>query len=228
MRTHRFYTGPSLSLVKSFWLHDKEILHQWTKVFRYKVNQEVVLFNGSGEDRLYRIACIKEDEVHLELKTQLEPNIPKRKVYLFWSLLKRQNNEFLLQKCTELGVAHFIPLITDRTIKKDLNVERAQKILIEASEQCGRSDIPHIRQPIHLEKAIEEYKTKLNLLVCEKGADYKMQDIENVGLIVGPEGGWSKEEKQIFSKHKLSYFGISSFTLRAETAAIVASSKLLQ
>lgn len=191
MRAHRYFIDANYSLVRDFWLHDQKIIHQWAKVLRYKSEQEVVLFDGNGEDRLYRITDLKENEAHLELVTQLEPNIPKRKVYLLWSVLKRQNNDLLIQKCTELGVSHFIPIITDRTIKKDINIERCEKIIIESSEQCGRSDIPQIRQPVRLAKAIEEYKNKIKLLVCDKKETFAECGTEDAGLIIGPEGGWS-------------------------------------
>ena len=146
-----------------------------------------------------------------------------------WGILKKDKNDFVLQKATELGVRNFVPLITSRSQKKDINIERAKKIIKEASEQCGRSDIPEIREPITLHEALNEY-TEFPLFVCQKTDIYqdKLQNIDKFGLLIGPEGGWSDAEIMQFKTHKLKTINIADFTLRAETAAIIAVAKLLQ
>lgn len=228
MRLHRFFVGEDTKLISNFWLHDEKLLWQWNRVLRFRSGQEVRLFNTRTE-RLYKISELSKKEAHLKLITELQLQLPPRHVYLFWSLLKKENNEYILQKCSEIGVSNFVPLITERTIKKDFNYERAQKIVIEASEQCGRGNIPVIRQPLHLNKAIEEYKDKVQLLVCEqgKGLVEGFSEERPVGILIGPEGGWSESEQKMFSEFNLSTINLADFTLRAETAAIVAASKLL-
>lgn len=230
MRVHRFYTGDELKLKKDFWIHDPAMLWQWNKVLRFREGQEVTLFDGLQTDRLYKIARLDKTEAHLQMITELERTLPKRNIYLLWSLLKSDNNEHILQKCTELGVSNFVPLITDRTIKKEFNMERATKIVQEASEQCGRSNIPHIREPVHLQKALEEYKEHLMIFIAHKGhstpGQYKPG--QKYGVLIGPEGGWSEAEQEIFARENYAGLDLGDFTLRAETAAIVASAKLLQ
>lgn len=229
MRTHRFYTGEELKLKKDFWLHDAAMLWQWNKVLRFKEGQQVVLFDGLGTDRLYKIVRIDKSEAHLQMVTELDPVEPKRNVYLLWALLKSDNNEHILQKCTEVGVNNFVPIITDRTIKKDFNIERARKIVQEAAEQCGRSNIPHVREPVHMAKALEEYKDHLMLFVAHKGHStpgaYKPG--QKYGVLIGPEGGWSESEQEVFAREDYAGLDLGDFTLRAETAAVVASSRLL-
>lgn len=229
MRLHRFFTGPDIRLKKDFWLHDEPLLWQWNRVLRFRAGQEVILFEGQGKERLYKIAEISKKEAHLQMITELVAKYPKRHVYLFWSLLKRENNEYIIQKCTEIGVSNFIPIISERTVKKDFNMARAQKIAKEASEQCGRGDIPAIREPVHLDKVLEEYQNKLKLIVCHEGGsiDVNLTDDDKPGLFIGPEGGWSDHEQKMFSNPALTAMGLGDFTLRAETAAIVASSKFL-
>src|SRR4051812_275844 len=117
MKLHRFYTGPDLELKHDFWLHDERILNQWRKVLRFKAGQELILFDGIGEDRLYKLAELTEREAHLQLVTELKRQVPKKEIYLLWLLLKKDKNDWVLQKCTELGVSHFIPLLTERTEK---------------------------------------------------------------------------------------------------------------
>jgi 16S rRNA (uracil1498-N3)-methyltransferase len=228
MRLHRFYSGPDTRLQKNFWLHDEAMLWQWNKVLRFKPGQEVVLFDGVKTERLYKIADLSKKEAHLEMITELSPRLPKLHVYLFWSLLKKENNEYIIQKCTELGVSNFVPVISERTIKKDFNLERARKIIIEASEQCGRLNIPIIREPVHLNKALEEYGDKLEMFVCHQGGKTPpAPEDKKIGLFVGPEGGWSKDEQEMFASVGVSTIDLGDFTLRAETAAIVAASKFL-
>ncbi len=226
MRVHRFYT-PDLKLKKDFWLHDQALLWQWCKVLRFQDGQEVILFDGDQTDRLYRITKLDKTEAHLVMITELERNLPARHVYLLWSLLKRDNNELIIQKATELGVSNFVPIISDRTIKKEFNIERAHKIAIEAAEQCGRSDIPHVREPVHLLKALEEYADKITLLVCQQGDHETTLMDQKIGLLVGPEGGWSPAELELFTTKEFGHITISSFVLRAETASLVAAAHVL-
>lgn len=186
------------------------------------------MFNGVKTERLYSIREISKKEAHLKLVTDMEIKLPKTYVYLFWSLLKKENNEYIIQKCTEIGVSNFVPIISERTIKKDFNLPRAQKIAIEASEQCGRGNIPAVREPLHLQKALDEYSGKLEMFVCHQGGNSKVDLTGNkAGIIIGPEGGWSASEQKMFSNIGLSVIGLNEFVLRAETAAIVAASKLL-
>ncbi|MDZ7785604.1 MAG: RsmE family RNA methyltransferase [Candidatus Saccharibacteria bacterium] len=228
MRLHRFYVGDQLELSESFWMRDAALLHQWQKVLRLSEGNEVVLFDGVAHERLYKITKMEKSAAHLERVTDFQRHVPMRDAYMFFSLLKKDNNELILQKCTELGIGHFVPILADRSEKKGFNMERAQRIVIEAAEQCGRSDIPSIREPMLLKTAVEDYKDKVRLLVCNQGEDN--QDIMSspAGALIGPEGGWSDAEKQSFQDYGLAYLHLGDFTLRGETAAITASAKLVQ
>lgn len=227
MKLHRFYVGDSIELTRKTWVHDEKLLHQWRRVLRFEVGREVVLFDGNGTDRLYRITKL-EDEAGLELVTELAPKVPKQEVYLLWSLLKKDKNDWVLQKCTELGVSHFVPLLADRSEKTGFNVDRAEKIVIEATEQCGRSDMPRVREPIGVAAAIDQLKGKASLYICEQEtADTKPQAGSPVGLLIGPEGGWSDTEKQLFKDYDVSHMALHDFTLRAETACVAAVSVTL-
>ncbi len=228
MRVHRFYTGPDTKLENRFWLHNKDLLWQWNKVLRFRENQEVILFDGQQTDRLYKITKLDKSEANLEMITELKRQLPVKHVYLFWSLLKKDNNDLILQKCTELGVSTFVPLLTERSVRDNFNIARARKIVIEASEQCGRSNIPVIREPMHVQTALDEYVPKAKLFICQQGSENSLalDHVERIGILVGPEGGWSETERNLFEEKKLPHLNISQFTLRAETAAITATSKL--
>ena len=228
MRLHRFYVDDQVELTHDLWLHDNRLINQWQKVLRFQPGQEVVLFDGQTHDRLYKITEIKKDEAHLIHITDFVRKVPPTNTYLFWSLLKKDKNDWVLQKCTELGVSHFVPLLADRSEKTGFNVERAEKIIIEAAEQCGRSDIPTVREPFLVGSLLEEFKSKLALFVCEQGEEENnFEKIKEVGILIGPEGGWSEQEQLIFKKNKLKHLNLHDFTLRAETAAVAAISKII-
>lgn len=228
MRMHRFYIGSDLELSHNFWLHNLELLHQWNKVLRFKSGQEVVLFDGQGNDRLYRIVELKISEAHLELVTEFEPKFPKTEIYLGWSILKKDKNDWVLQKATELGASHFLPLLTERTEKTGFDAHRALKIVTEAAEQSGRSDIPTVREPLKLTTFFKEFFDKIQIFVCAQNSN-KLNDPDKVqdaiGILVGPEGGWSESEKLLFKDYKISLLDLHDNTLRAETAVIAALAK---
>lgn len=231
MRIHRFYVNPesNTDLKHDFWLHDERLVHQWRNVLRFTAGQQVVLFDGRESERLYNIAEITDREAHLQLVTDYVRKTPSKEIYLFWSLLKKDKNDWVLQKCTELGVSHFIPLLAERSEKTGFNAERSLKIVIEASEQCGRSDIPSVREPMTVLKAIEDYAQKVHLYICEQdGPDQARTDSEPAGILIGPEGGWSDKEKQQFVDAKIAHLNLHDFTLRAETACVAAATKLIQ
>jgi 16S rRNA (uracil1498-N3)-methyltransferase len=228
MRLHRFYIPPNtIELKHDFWLHDNRVISQWRKVLRYQIGQEVVLFDGLTHDRLYRIEELTEREAHLMHVTDLQRKTPEKEIYLFWSLLKKDKNDWVLQKCTELGVSHFVPLLADRSEKTGFNVERAQKILIEAAEQCGRSDIPTVRDPLTIETVFAEFEPKMPLFICEQDSGEADLNLDQAGVFIGPEGGWSNAEKQLFKDKNVVHLHLNDFTLRAETAAVSAVTKLI-
>ncbi len=227
MRLHRFFVDVrNHKLEHEFWLRDSNIIYQWQKVLRFRPGQEVVLFDGENYERLYKIVEFADDGVHLEKVTDMVRKLPKRDVYLAWSLLKKDKNDWVLQKCTELGVNHFIPLITDRCEKTGFNEERAKKIVIEAAEQCGRGNIPSLREPVGLEKIFTEFEN-MPIYICDQEGKKQIELSGSVVLCIGPEGGWSDAEKALFKQRDVKLINLGDFTHRAETASVVASSKLL-
>ncbi len=227
MRIHRFYTGSEIELKHDFWVHDARLVNQWRRVLRMAPGQELVLFDGTTHDRLYKLIEINEREAHLQLITDFERKVPSKEIYLLWSLLKKDKNDWVLQKCTELGASHFMPLLAERSEKTGFNLERAEKIVIEAAEQCGRSDIPAVREPMQVETAVTHFDGRVPLLVCEQTESNTRTDMDNAGILIGPEGGWSDSEKQLFKDHHLTQLSLHDFTLRAETACVTAVMQLI-
>lgn len=227
MRAHRFYFTET-ELTQTVWVHDAKLLNQWLRVFRFRVDQEVVLFDGHSSERLYKLAHINKDGVKLELVTEYVRQVPRRHVYLLWSVLKSDHNDLIVEKATELGVTQLMPIQAERCIKTGFNMERAQRIAIEASEQCGRSDVPVVHDLQELQAAITGLALNVQLLVAHQGSPVPAADSlsDHVGIIIGPEGGWSAAELDLFHASKVPTVGLAQFVLRAETAAITAAAAL--
>lgn len=229
MRLHRFYVDSKKHPLKQkMWLYDEAIVGQWQRVLRYQPGQQVVLFDGQEHEKLYKILKYEDNAAHLEHITDMARKLPSKDVYLAWALLKKDKNDWVLQKCTELGVNHFLPILSERCEKTGFNDERAQKIIIEASEQCGRGNIPSIREPMGVEALLNEFADKIPVFVCEQTGEMPIpSDVESCVIVVGPEGGWSEGERALFADKNVKLINIGDFTHRAETASIAAVSKLL-
>lgn len=233
MKLHRFYVGGMhnkwgpVELNHMLWVNDERLLNQWLKVLRFRMGDELVLFNDETE-RIYRIIKVEfPHSVQLELVTEQERKMPTKHIYLLWSLLKKDKNDWVLQKATELGVRNFVPIIAERSEKTGFDIERAHKILVEASEQCGRADIPEVREPITPATAVSEY-AQMPLFICEQGEGaLDTSSLDSAALLVGPEGGWSEAEKALYKQNNIAHVNLGDFTLRAETACVVGVAKLL-
>jgi 16S rRNA (uracil1498-N3)-methyltransferase len=240
MKIHRFYIGhvdgadlhtDSLEKSKEVSILSKELAHQMEKVLRLRIGEMTLLFNGDGHEYLSRIVSFsKKGEITVHVESVTRNNISSSKeLFLFFSLIKKDNIDWILQKGTELGITHFIPIISSRSEKKDINTERATKILIEASEQCGRGTIPQLHSVMKLEETFNTFD--FPFIAFERGNEaLSKEDFVNetsLGLLIGPEGGWTPEELEMFRNKKATFRSLGETVLRAETAAIAASSLLL-
>jgi len=228
MTHHRFYIpADKRELRHELWIDDPKLVHQWQKVLRFRIGDELVLFDGERHERLYRVVQLGDKAYKLTHITDLVRQVPKRHLYLFWSILKKDKNDFVVQKCTELGVVHFIPLVTERSEVKMLDIERLLKIAVEAAEQCGRSDIPKIHEPMTLMQAVGVYAQKFPLVTASMDGQDVADVPDTLGLLVGPEGGWSDSERDIMTTHDTSDIVLSNHVLRAETASITGAARLM-
>lgn len=233
MRYHRFFVGQDLSAVlgKNPAVFDyveengRNLINQWKNVFRYKVGDEVLLFDGKDEYLAAFLDLTKEAKFLLKEKTKSFEK-KNREVWLGLSMLKGEHTEMVIEKATELGVSGIILVQTDRVIKKGANLERLQKIAIEAAEQCGRVDVPEISVSEDLEKLLEsDFDQKIVLNIGGERLE-KINTDGKVLILVGPEGGWSESEEKMFKEKGLKVKSIGENVLRAETAAIVGVSLL--
>ena len=165
MRLHRFYININIEIGKEIRIDDSELLNQWGKVFRLKSGDKVILFNGNGFEYEAHFKILSKKEAVLIIDKENDPRLSAfPELHIFQSIIKKDNFELIVQKCTEIGVSAFHPIISDRSEKKDLNIERLVKIAKEASEQSGKVKLPKIFEPESLEKAIENFGGELFVL----------------------------------------------------------------
>ncbi len=241
MRLHRFYFDKELVVGNNVVISDEGLIHQLKDVFRLSESgKEVLLFNGLGGEFLCGIVSLTKKELVLHVIEKREkPNNKGDKkaveVWLLAALIKKDNFEWVIQKATELGVSHVLPIISERSEKKGLNMERARKILIEASEQSGRVTLPTLNTPEYLDVVLERLSNqdeeKMNFLAFDpSGKQFKISDKDdskNIAILIGPEGGWTEKELEMFRSKNILICNLGSQILRAETAAIAVTSLLL-
>jgi 16S rRNA (uracil1498-N3)-methyltransferase len=234
MRLHRFYLQQKIQENAKLITSQDELLHQWTKVFRLRVGDEVVIFDGSGDEFHATFIELSKSKAELEVSSVVKKAfVPNKEVFLFVSIIKKDNFEWIVQKATELGVSHIVPLLSERSEKKNINMERLTKISIEASEQSGRGTVPHIYTPANLPevlnifKDIPSYVADVGDVNSETRSLTAMKTDERVGIYIGPEGGWRDNERKMFRENNIKTVSFGEQVLRAETAAISTCALLL-
>ncbi len=233
MRLHRFYINQQIG--KEVRIEDKELLHQWQKVFRLKASDRVIIFNGGDSEYEGFFKILAKNEAVIQIDKEREVKNPVNiELHLFQSIIKKDNFEFIVEKCTEIGVSAYHPIISERSEKKSLNIERLNKIAKESAEQSGKTKLPQIFAPESLGKAIKEFDGELFVLDFD-GEPLKSLDCHaslamtgrKIAILIGPEGGWSENERIIFDEMGIRSFSLGEQILRAETAAIVSSALIL-
>jgi 16S rRNA (uracil1498-N3)-methyltransferase len=272
MRLHRFYINEKVGGRGEITLADSELIHQMVNVFRFGNHDKVILFDGSGFEFECEIILINKKEVSLKILNTIQKDLKQKKVSLYLSLIKKSNFELAAEKCTEVGVSEIHPIISERSEKKDLNIERLNKIVKEASEQSGRVNLPkvfnvadleeavtqavsegkvcvtfhtttdssiyseltqanslHLRQTNHSESCLSKFEGEVAAFqttsASEAHSSLEKEEISGchqVATFIGPEGGWSDDEIELFKKNNFKILSLGSNILRAETAAIVA------
>ena len=181
------------------------------------------LFNSSGEWEAVTTEVVK-GIVNFKVTKQLRQKENKKEIWLAFSPIKSNYQNFMIQKATELGVTKFVPIIFDRSIVRKINHERFKKIIIEACEQSNRINLPDIIKTQTLDKFINS--NEVNLIFTDLNSENKKLDKNKfdekpICVLVGPEGDFSKEEREKILKYKsVCSIKINDNILRSETAVI--------
>ena len=206
---------------------DKSQSHYLTKVMRVKENEVFSLFNKNGEWEA-KILGISKSIVEFKTIKQLRQKENTKELWLAFSPIKSNYQNFMIQKATELGVTKFLPIIFERTIVRKINKERLEKIVIEASEQSNRINVPIIEESQNLNNFLKT--DSIDLIFTDLNSNNNKIDKSKltdrpVCIIIGPEGDFSEAEREkILSFSGVQAIKINENILRSETAVISAIS----
>ena len=226
MSNIRLFYSESLSLNLTATL-DKSQSHYVSKVMRVKENEVFSLFNSSGEWEA-KILSISKSIVEFNITNQLRQKENSKELWLAFSPIKSNYFNFMIQKATELGVTKFLPIIFDRTIVRKINKERVEKVIIEATEQSNRINVPLIEDPQSLESFLKN--KNMDLIFTDLNSKNNKIDTDQITskptcVIIGPEGDFSElEREQILKFEGVQPIKINENILRSETAVISAIS----
>ena len=206
---------------------DKDQSHYLSKVMRVKENEVFSLFNKEGEWEA-KILGISKNTVEFKIIKQLRQKEITKELWLAFSPIKSNYQNFMLQKATELGVTKFLPIIFERTVVRKINKDRLEKIVIEASEQSNRINVPKIEVAQDLNRFLK--KNSMDLIFTDLNSKNSKVDKSKftdkpVCIITGPEGDFSETEREkILSFKGVQSIKINENILRSETAVISAIS----
>ncbi len=210
-------------------LLSKEHTHYVVNVMRLKRGSNINFFNKAGE-WLSEIIFLEKDRVEVKFLNQIKDSTKVANIELAICLVKKNPMETILQKATELGISKIIPIISERTEIKELNHDRAKKIVIEATEQSNQLIPPEISKTIKLKDFISNLDNSTQLFFADVNSknNLKQDDVKNgktKSILIGPEGDFSPAERElILANPNTTPFSVSKNILRSDTAVISAIS----
>ena len=210
-------------------LLSKEHTHYVVNVMRLKRGSNINFFNKAGE-WLSEIIFLEKDRVEVKFLNQIKDSTKVANIELAICLVKKNPMEIILQKATELGISKILPIISERTEIKELNHDRAKKIVIEATEQSNQLIPPEISKTIKLKDFISNLDNSTQLFFADVNSknNLKQDDVKNEktkSILIGPEGDFSPAERElILANANTTPFSVSKNILRSDTAVISAIS----
>ncbi len=221
MNNIRLFYDKSLSINFSSKL-DKSQSHYIYKVMRVGIGQTFSLFNKNGEWEA-KIENYKDQAVDFLVIKKIRSNENNKEIWLAFAPIKLNYLNLMIQKATELGVTKLIPILTERTIVRKINLARINKIVIEAAEQSNRLDIPKIERLTKFKSFLKENKNT-NIIfgdLSTNNVKFDFKDEKPVCVLIGPEGDFTEDERSVILNQKnITPIKINENILRSETAAI--------
>ncbi len=232
MRFRRFFLEEVIQGGKII-IRDQDLIQRLIKVLRLKVGDQIIVFDKLGFEFLAQIELLSKNRTELTV-IEKRKNLaePEKKIYLFQAIIKKDNFEWVIEKGTEAGIFSFTPILTERTIKTNLNFERLRKIAISATEQSGRVFVPIINQIEKFEDSFRKIKDKFILFLDITGEPIKkffheIQKNKEIYIFVGPEGGWSEKEINLVKENNIRIVSLGPRILKSETLAPVIATLVL-
>ena len=229
----RLYFPGKISLKSSVKLENKQV-HYLINVMRKKIDDSILVFNNVNGEYLAKISEIYKNTIIIDIIKKIRDVKIENDIWLLFAPVKKSPTEYIVQKATELGVSKIIPVITERTITKNLNLKRMQDIAIESSEQCERITIPEVCSVKKLKDLIPNWDNDRIIFFCDetiRNNDIVKIDLQNLStksfgaILVGPEGGFSTNETNYLREKKyIRPIELGPRILRSDTAVIAALS----
>ncbi|MBQ7466870.1 MAG: 16S rRNA (uracil(1498)-N(3))-methyltransferase [Clostridia bacterium] len=238
MKLKRYYYPEQLTTNTSV-IIDGEEFHHMVNVMRSSAKENIVVFNGDGNDYFCKIQSINKKfaDIFVE-KCSKNPNTPTIKVTLYQAVCKGEKLSLITQKITELGATAMTVFYSKFTDIKDKTskLDKLDRVSISACKQCGRSDILRLNGVISFDEMVKHLSTHEKVFVAYENADGKtlydaMQEnsnYKNIAIMVGAEGGFSENEIQLLQKcSNVEIVSLGNRILRTETAAIAGTAQLI-
>jgi len=206
--------------------------HYIKNVMRLKPGDRISLFNSYNGEWDVSILDQGKDLTEFKVEKLSRPQEEKNNLWLAFSPIKKIPQDMMLQKTTELGIQKLVPLLCQRSVVREINIERAEKIVTEASEQSNRISVPEILKIQDLENFLKSFPENGHLVFCDINCE--SSNLKNIlskknptCILIGPEGDFSENERQSIVNHKKTIsISLAKNILRAETAAIAATTIL--
>ncbi len=202
--------------------------HYIKNVMRLKIGDTISLFNSSNGEWSAKIVNYNKGSIEFKVEKIIKTKKIEQDIWLAFSPIKKNPLEMMIQKTTELGIQKFFPILSERTVVKEINIERVKKIIVEASEQSNRISVPEIEKLQPLKNFLDKFPNNGSLIFCDINCN--RSDLKNIlakknhgpiCILVGPEGDFSEKERQsIIEKKEIFSLSLAKNILRAETAAI--------
>lgn len=205
---------------------DEEEFRHLVKARRVRVGEKVRLLNGNGDEYLCEVKELDARSKRVKaviLKTVLKKReLPFKLTVAFSPLGEDRANEYLIEKCTEVGVSAFLPVFFERSTRKRIRRERWLRIAREAVKQSGRSVVPDIYEPVELQ-SIRKFDGSYRFFgQIDSGITLSWDKIDgSVIILIGPEGGITEDEITFLTDEGFTGVRLCSTILRAETAAVL-------
>ena len=206
----------------------QEQSHYVKDVMRLKKGDYLSVFNAKGEWNA-SIEDYEKEGVRIKVLKKVRDKGNEKNIWLAFSPIKQNSLNLIIQKGTELGVQKFIPVLSERTNVKEINIKRIKKIIVEACEQSNRISVPEITKLETLKFFLSNFPKKGCVVFCDINCnknDLKFlskKDLGPVCILVGPEGDFSENERKlIINLEQSKSISLAKNILRAETAAIAA------
>jgi len=206
--------------------------HYIKNVMRLKIGDKISLFNSSNGEWDASILAHGKDLTEFKVEKLSRPQEEENNLWLAFSPIKKNPQDMMIQKTTELGIQKFIPILCERSVVREINIERAEKIVTEASEQSNRISVPEILKIQNLESFLKSFPENGKLIFCDINCDSSnlknvLSKKDPICILIGPEGDFSENERQLIVNHKKTIsISLAKNLLRAETAAIAATTIL--